>query len=1039
MPKEPNTSEQLDQLRRGDPSQQSLAKQIDDYMNDRDSSIIQSLPSKLKWNQGSLVNTAGKEFHFDPAAAAIAEIFILLVKAGQFDHDWVDRFSLYGITSYWSESLGNSESLITIADQLELSRYDFAFFLLTKKGHCLSFGWQKRNDETPFGSAYDCRFFDWEIQTPGELNPLESMIWELSDSELVAIQKRHLYCVPNSYGNKEWNLGNLQGLMALTRPEPLIEFLSSIKDAESASKSVNWQYVLTATDAFDVEALRYAELTSCGERQLLLIFLASLRPEKHLKRARSAALEDSPETISHSVAFLADHYPEDLCARLQELIENQTLTRQHFPEFILVNAFTAAAENQTKCGQKVFDQVAATPYTGGFHTYSEGRSSLYSYALHGLLAAESPQNAEILANWLSRIQTHIDQSKADKKEKSALALMLWLIIRDTRPEFFIPQLWELVQNKSKTLRTIAVAALQKALGETASEKACELLTAKKLESRLGAAELLAANQDNSGIPAIQSALENETSDKVRSALQQTLDSLGVTPDVPTPSKQSIDELEAIFAKQAKRLKLPKGDWLSLAKPPPLKGKTGEPLSEAALTFLIAKQSKHKTITAAPDILPLLAHLDRAQTTDFALTLFEQWLASDQAAADRWVLTLTGLLGDTRAIPVLTAPIKSWAENSRHKMAEYAAQAIALIPGDEALMILDSLSNRYRSKFKNIGRACRASLVQAAKDRGVSLDELADLIVPTLDFDDENQRPLPDTNVQVVLQPDFKLTFYNPDTEKETKSPPSNLPDTAKKDIQLLRKLIRETVKGQTARLELSLVRQRRWPTKRWQELFEKNPILQSFASRLVWATFSKEGALLKIFRRYPNGLLATASGDLVEFTSDDESIGMVHPLELPKEDVEAWQQHLDRMKVKPPFPQLNRPTALLDPLHKNRKQLSTAEKKEISCGTFRSRAEKRGWQRGSVVDAGGISAYYKDFPGAGIEVFLEIEEMWVGQDAMDSITLGVAHFVKAGSVTTGSYTYDEPTSTDDPRVLAFGDIPPIVYSETLTDLEAITA
>jgi len=164
-------------------------------------------------------------------------------------------------------------------------------------------------------------------------------------------------------------------------------------------------------------------------------------------------------------------------------------------------------------------------------------------------------------------------------------------------------------------------------------------------------------------------------------------------------------------------------------------------------------------------------------------------------------------------PTLSDPIAGWAQASRHKLAEYAAQAIALVPADESLMLLDLLANRYRSKFKNIGKACKTALEQAAAAQNISLDELADMIVPTLEFNTEYQRSLPDTDIQLVLQPDFKLSYLNPETDKETRSVPKTLPDSAKAEIKTLRTLIRQTIKGQTARLELDLVRQRSWQIK----------------------------------------------------------------------------------------------------------------------------------------------------------------------------------------------------------------------------------
>jgi hypothetical protein len=53
------------------------------------------------------------------------------------------------------------------------------------------------------------------------------------------------------------------------------------------------------------------------------------------------------------------------------------------------------------------------------------------------------------------------------------------------------------------------------------------------------------------------------------------------------------------------------------------------------------------------------------------------------------------------------------------------------------------------------------------------------------------------------------------------------------------------------------------------------------------------------------------------------------------------------------------------------------------------------------------------------------------------VKLQDAFFVKAGTVKVGSYEYDEPANEKDERVLRFGDVPPIVYSEIVGDLQKI--
>ncbi len=54
------------------------------------------------------------------------------------------------------------------------------------------------------------------------------------------------------------------------------------------------------------------------------------------------------------------------------------------------------------------------------------------------------------------------------------------------------------------------------------------------------------------------------------------------------------------------------------------------------------------------------------------------------------------------------------------------------------------------------------------------------------------------------------------------------------------------------------------------------------------------------------------------------------------------------------------------------------------------------------------------------------------------VTLKDLFFVRPGAVVTGSYTYDEPRNEDDDRLIRIRDVPPIVFSEAVADLTAIT-
>ena len=794
----------------------------------------------------------------------------------------------------------------------------------------------------------------------------------------------------------------------------------------------SWEKIIRITDRFDSECFDFiGQHPWITERFSLLESL-------HLARGgyeeEMTAIAKMPGCLkSHSaLAWLLDRCPDEVISLMGNAFDSKTF-KGYGANFFLHEAY-----------QRFFGMVIVRWDGEGrafFESIGKGESEGFEMHMFSKVLESIPPSSQRA----SSIVAALEGRSADDTASRWDAIGLWLQdhpAKDSEAGIYRDTCWRMLGNSSSKLRTHGAKLLAIVGDEQLIELAASYLTHGKAHQKLGAVELLELIKDVRGMEILASALATEENEKTRSAIHRALKSAGVA----TIMEQTIAEGESMVdladyvARNSKNLKMPKCLWLDIAKLPPLIGRDGNALSVPVITYLIAKQSNHKEIAAAPDILPLLPHIDLEKSAPFAAALVEGFLHSDQAAADRWALTLGGLLGDNRIINLLLSRINDWCENSRHKLAEYAAQAISLLPGNEPLMVLDSLSNRYRSKFKNVGRACSEAFMAAATARGITPDELADMVVPDFGFDAEGIRRFDwdGGGMSAELGADFKISWFDPETEKSWKSLPANAPDAVKEEVKSVTKLIRETVKAQTARLEMSLVRQRRWPVARWRELFENHPLLRSFASGLVWGVYDGQGELLRTFRRYANGILADASGGVEELPETDSMVGMIHPLELTPESLASWRGHLARMKVKQPFPQLERAVEIMDPLHGNRREISLTRDRKLSAGTFRSRAEKRGWTRGSVVDAGGISSYYKLYPGAGVEVNLPTDGLYIGCDPMDSISLSAAYFVTAGTVERGSYMYNEP-APDDPRILRFDQVPPVVFSETLGDLKAIIA
>ena len=266
--------------------------------------------------------------------------------------------------------------------------------------------------------------------------------------------------------------------------------------------------------------------------------------------------------------------------------------------------------------------------------------------------------------------------------------------------------------------------------------------------------------------------------------------------------------------------------------------------------------------------------------------------------------------------------------------------------------------------------------------------------------------------------------------------PASAPAEFKEEVKLLSTLLEDVVKGQIHRLEVLMVCQYAWPASVWLERYTLHPLLRPFAVRLVWGAYDQSGSLIKTFRALEEGSL-TGRDDEAIVLPLDTTVRMLHPLVVDDEEREAWIRSLEDYEIKPPFPQMNRPVMYVSADQKEEKMYGQFNGTDMTSLTFKGRAERLGWRRGSICDSGSIDAYWKSFPAAGVDAFLGVDGMAVGADFDARISLKDACFVTTGSVQVGSYIYDTPTSASDSRLIPFGSVPAVVFSEVVSDMRKI--
>lgn len=557
------------------------------------------------------------------------------------------------------------------------------------------------------------------------------------------------------------------------------------------------------------------------------------------------------------------------------------------------------------------------------------------------------------------------------------------------------------------------------------------ITSRAADTRLAAVSCLIQASTAECLAALETILDAERSDDVRDAIMTVLTPLW------TRNGRVIgdDELARWIKRAEKPLAKAVAAWLDDSVLPALKRHNGKKLTAPEVRWLCWRQARQGDIVADPEAAYLLTQIDRTSSGDFAQALFAGFLTSKQDAKDRWVLTLAGLLGDDRLVTPLRRQIDTWVQKSRGKLAEYAVQSLALLGSNPALQAVDEVTNAYRTKNRNVGSAANEAFTAAASRRGLTSEELGDAVVPWLGFTPGTARTVAGKKgpITVIVGVDGKLAYR--DGNKSTSTLPSGVDKAVKDEMKFLAAQLRDSLKAQSLRHARMLVQQRRWPSAAWWALYGQHPVLRAYAVRLVWGIYDQQ-TLTRAFRVLEDGSLSDAHDEAVTLPPDAR-IGLVHPLELPEAQRSAWRNHLTDHEIDQPVPQLDRPVVRVKDSDRTNRRITQVKGTSLNGMTFKGRAERLGWRRGSVVDAGGISSYVKSYPATGIDVIAGVEGMFIGMGMEDSMTLGDGWFVRQGSVALGSYVYDEPSNDADPRVVSFGEVPEIVYSETMADLGLI--
>lgn len=354
--------------------------------------------------------------------------------------------------------------------------------------------------------------------------------------------------------------------------------------------------------------------------------------------------------------------------------------------------------------------------------------------------------------------------------------------------------------------------------------------------------------------------------------------------------------------------------------------------------------------------------------EFIWTLFHEFSRHGIKPEHFWIIDSVGVFGDEELLFRVMPYAEDWALAGKFPATERLLQAIAAHQSETSMTMLSRYAASSRAKF--VRATAGLLLARISARRGLSAEDLEDRSIDDAGLIDGHHFDYGSRSFTLGLGPNFKVVAIDETGQKTPGLPRSRKSDDpemvirAKAEFALTKKRVSQVVRTQKTRLENAMVHGRRWRPDAWQRTFVSHPIMRFLATHLIWAAFDVHGKVQFTFRLTDEMTLASIH-DTDVTVADELQVGLVHPLEIPPESRQEWQERLVDYEIIPPFEQMNRRVF-------SRPDDATIvfQNHAIESGWLRGHFASRGWE--VQVRDGMITDYSKSFPNAGLRATLKI-------------------------------------------------------------------
>ncbi|WKN41155.1 DUF4132 domain-containing protein [Tunicatimonas pelagia] len=389
-------------------------------------------------------------------------------------------------------------------------------------------------------------------------------------------------------------------------------------------------------------------------------------------------------------------------------------------------------------------------------------------------------------------------------------------------------------------------------------------------------------------------------------------------------------------------------------------------------------------------------------------------------------------------PITLVTIGQLAERAFRKIPGVGATAMALgnaclyllahSEGTEGVAYLSGLKTKMSQN--NIRQRIQQCIEQKSVQLGISPHEVEEMVVPHYDLTAGRKEIIfDDYTLEVSIQGIGKINQVWRKSDGSTqKSVPSFVKQSTVHQSRLtaVRAEIKEIKKNLTTqrdRIDRSYVQNRSWAYEKFCQYYLHHGLVGWLAQRLIWSFELGEQTIPAIWR---NNHWEDVDGNPLNGINDITRVTLWHPIQSKTEEVLAWRERLEHLEIQQPLKQAYREIYLLTDAEVNTRFYSNRMAAHIlKQHQLNALAGVRGWKyslMGAFDDGRDRAEVAINLPDHNLQASFWINEM-LSEEAMND---------------TGIWLYvatDQVRFTQDDKVLNLIDVPPLIFSEIMRDVD----